>query len=59
MKNGVFVPKLPSFFAGILFAEHVLSEEIILNEVRMGGRATIKVTLASSVDFKWFQVGMS
>ena len=39
------------FFAGILLAEHALSKEIILNEVMMGGRATIKVTLASSVDF--------
>ena len=44
------------FFAGILSAKHALSEEIILNGVRMGGRTTIKVTLASSVDFKWFQV---
>ena len=47
------------FFAGFLSAKHALSEEIILNGVRMGGRTTIKVTLASSVDVNWLQVGMS
>ena len=47
------------FFVGILSAKHALSEEIILNEVRMGGRATIKVNHASNVDFKWLQVEMS
>ena len=33
----------------ILFAEHMLSEEIILNEVRLGGIPTINFALAKNV----------
>ena len=39
-KNSVFVPKIP-FFAEILFVEHTLSEEVILNEVSLRGSPTI------------------
>ena len=34
-----------SFFAEILFAEHTLSEDIILNEVSLGGSPTINFAL--------------
>ena len=36
-RNSVIVPKKP-FLAEILIAEHTLSEEIILNEVRKSGK---------------------
>ena len=39
-KNSVFVHK-NTFFAEILFAEHTLSEEVILNEVSLRGSPTI------------------
>ena len=42
--NCAFVPKIP-FFADILFAEHTLSEEIILNKASLGGSPTISGTL--------------
>ena len=49
--NRVVVPKM-SFFAEILFA---LLEEIILNEVNLGGSPTISATLnKSNVDHKMF-----
>ena len=40
-KNSVFVPKIPE----ILFPEHLLSEETILNEVSLGGSPTINFAL--------------
>ena len=39
-KNSVFVHK-NTFFAEILFADHSLSEEVILNEVSLRGSPTI------------------
>ena len=39
-KNSVFVHK-NTFFVEILFAEHTLSEEVILNEVSLRGSPTI------------------
>ena len=41
-----FVPTM-DFFAGILFSDHTRSEEIILNEVRLGGCPTINFALHS------------
>ena len=43
-KNSVFVPKI-TCFVKIWFVEHRLLEEIILNEVSLGGSPTISATL--------------
>ena len=43
-RNRVFAPKM-HFFAGILFLDHTPLEEIILNEVRLGGSPTIDFAL--------------
>ena len=46
-KNECFCTKNTFSFSEILFAEHMLQEEIILNEVSLGGRPTFSATLAT------------
>ena len=48
LKIVCFLPKI-SFFAEILFTEHTPSEEMILNEVRLGGSSTINFALAKNM----------
>ena len=50
-KNSVFCTKNTSFFAEILFAEQMLTDEIILSEVSLGGSPTINFSL---VDWEQF-----
>ena len=48
LKRSMLLYQKYLFFAEILFAEHTLSEEIILNEVSLGGSPPIKGTLGDS-----------
>ena len=49
-KNSVFVPKI-TCFVKIWFVEHRLLEEIILNEVSLGGSPTISATVLIIINF--------
>ena len=44
-KNSVFLYQNTSYFAEILFAEQMLTDEIILSEVSLGGSPTINFAL--------------
>ena len=49
----VFFTKNTFSFAEVLFAEHTLSEEIILNEVSLGGSPTIFASLFVVKNAQW------
>ena len=51
-RNRVFAPKM-HFFAGILFLDHTPLEEIILNEVRLGGSPTIDFARHTRLSWGW------
>ena len=48
----VFLYQKCLFWAGVLFAEHTLLEEIILNDSSLGGSPTISGTLYRKINFK-------
>ena len=55
-KHSVFVPKI-TCFVKVCFAEHRLLEEIILNEVSLGGSPTISATMLIIINFIMCQGG--